>query len=656
MRGMRLPNASPGDLAEAHAAIAAGLADGDLRPAVGRELPLAEAPRAHREIIAGPAARQDRPRALSADRPPRCGPLLRDRRMLGPTRPALRAPRDVGCRRGSPQRPRGGHRDRLPFPQSLARRRARRARPRDPALEGPLDVDVAIVGAGYTGLWTAYYLKKADPHLRVAVLEREIAGFGASGRNGGWCSSFFAGSREATAKRHGRDGGDRHAAGDVRHRRRGRAASPPTRASTRASTRAAPSCRPPTSPQLLRAQEEIEYERSWGFGEEDYRLLGAEEAAVADRRDRQPRRLLHPALRLRRPGAAGARPRRRRREAWACPSTSARPPCASSAGRVETPVGAVTAEVVVRATEGYTVELPGFERVVLPLYSLMIATEPLAADVWDAIGWREHETFNDERFLIVYAMRTEDDRLAIGGRGAPYHWGSRVERRLRSTSPASSRRSRRVVASALPADRAPSRSRTPGAAPSASPATGTAPWASTAPPGSAWAGGYVGDGVGTTNLAGRTLRDLILGHDTELTAPALGRPPLAALGARAAALARRQRGDEGDGQRRQLRGAHRPAEQAGDDGEEAHRRLRCIDPTQAPWQQPPRVPTEAEPRPAARRRRTLVEGLGRPRGGRPRRHAGLDQGLRPASTASPATRPPTTMRNGASRSRRRDLT
>ena len=72
------------------------------------------------------------------------------------------------------------------------------------SLPGPIDLDVAVVGAGYTGLWTAYYLKKADPALRVAVLEKEIAGFGASGRNGGWCHTTFPGSRERAAKTHGR--------------------------------------------------------------------------------------------------------------------------------------------------------------------------------------------------------------------------------------------------------------------------------------------------------------------------------------------------------------------------------------------------------------------------------------------------------------------
>jgi glycine/D-amino acid oxidase-like deaminating enzyme len=65
-----------------------------------------------------------------------------------------------------------------------------------PRLDGDLQADVAIVGAGYTGLWTAYYLKRARPSLRVVVLEQEFAGFGASGRNGGWLTGDLAGSHE----------------------------------------------------------------------------------------------------------------------------------------------------------------------------------------------------------------------------------------------------------------------------------------------------------------------------------------------------------------------------------------------------------------------------------------------------------------------------
>jgi glycine/D-amino acid oxidase-like deaminating enzyme len=73
-----------------------------------------------------------------------------------------------------------------------------------PALDGDTEADVAVVGAGYTGLWTAYHLLRGDPSLRVVVVEREVAGFGASGRNGGWCSALFPASPVGLARRHGR--------------------------------------------------------------------------------------------------------------------------------------------------------------------------------------------------------------------------------------------------------------------------------------------------------------------------------------------------------------------------------------------------------------------------------------------------------------------
>ena len=74
------------------------------------------------------------------------------------------------------------------------------------ALPGDRDVDVCIVGAGYTGLWTAYYLKRADPSLRIAILEARFAGFGASGRNGGWLSGSGARRPQQDGQQHGRDG------------------------------------------------------------------------------------------------------------------------------------------------------------------------------------------------------------------------------------------------------------------------------------------------------------------------------------------------------------------------------------------------------------------------------------------------------------------
>src|ERR1700741_5500476 len=84
---------------------------------------------------------------------------------------------------------------------------ARGIPPRRASLPGSTDADVCIVGAGYTGLWTAYYLQRADPALRVVVLEASFAGFGASGRNGGWVTAGLPGARERYARPpRGKDG------------------------------------------------------------------------------------------------------------------------------------------------------------------------------------------------------------------------------------------------------------------------------------------------------------------------------------------------------------------------------------------------------------------------------------------------------------------
>jgi glycine/D-amino acid oxidase-like deaminating enzyme len=183
-------------------------------------------------------------------------------------------------------------------------------------------------------------------------------------------------------------------------------------------------------------------------------------------------------------------------------------------GRVRTERGSVKAGVVVRATEGYTASLPRHARTLAPVYSLVIATEPLPEEVWDEIGLRRRETFSDHRNLIVYGQRTVDGRMVFGGRGAPYHFGSRVRPEFD--------RDPRVFAALW----ATLREMFPAVAGARvthawGGALGVArDWCASVGldrDGLAWAGGYVGDGVATTNLAGRTLRDLILGRDTSVT-------------------------------------------------------------------------------------------------------------------------------------------
>ena len=396
----------------------------------------------------------------------------------------------------------------------------------------------SIVGAGYTGLWTAYYLAEADPTLRIVVLEAEVAGYGASGRNGGWCSALFPASLGSVA---GLDGGTREAA---------LAQHAAMRATVDEVVRVAAAegidahvakggtislVRSPA--QLRRARAEISDARAWGRGEDDLRFLDADRGGRRPAGHPHPGRDVHAGLRGDPPRPAGAR-------AW--PTAVERrgvrihertPVTAIEPGRAVTAHGTVRAEVVVRATEGYTATLAGQRRAVAPVHSLIIATEPLPADVWDGIGLRRRETFSDHRHLIIYGQRTADDRLVFGGRGAPYFLASRTRATFDGDYPVF-RRLHRTLVDLFPGGRRP-----PGHARVGRRARRAARLvrlgrAGPPAPGSAWAGGYVGDGVGTTNLAGRTLRRPGAAPGHRPGPAALGRAPVPGLGAGAAAVAR----------------------------------------------------------------------------------------------------------------------
>jgi glycine/D-amino acid oxidase-like deaminating enzyme len=185
-------------------------------------------------------------------------------------------------------------------------------------------------------------------------------------------------------------------------------------------------------------------------------------------------------------------------------------------GVVRTEHGDVRARTVVRATEGYTARLPGARRALAPVYSLIIATEPLPDSVWDEIGLRERETFSDHRHLIIYGQRTADGRMVFGGRGAPYHFASRI-RPDYDRVPRVFAALERTLGELFPVLRGATITHRWGG-----PLGIARDWHASVgldrDTGLAWAGGYVGDGVSTTNLAGRTLADLITGRTSELTA------------------------------------------------------------------------------------------------------------------------------------------
>ncbi|UAB95778.1 FAD-dependent oxidoreductase [Dactylosporangium vinaceum] len=378
-----------------------------------------------------------------------------------------------------------------------------------PPLPGDAEADVCIVGAGFTGLWTAYYLAVADPSLRITVLEAQTAGFGASGRNGGWCSALFPKSVAYLDRRYGRaDALALNAAMESTVDEVGRVAASEGIDCDYAKGGTVTLARTPA--QLSRARAEVDAAAHFGV---ELHLLTADEARtrvgatnVLGATYTPHCAAIQPAKLVR--GLAAACERRGVRLFEHTRVTRLSP------GRAETPLGTVRAPIVVRATEGFTPQLPGLRRAIAPVYSLMIATDPLPPAFWAEAGLARRETFADFRHLIIYGQRTADDRLAFGGRGAPYHYGSTVDPTF-DREPRVFTDLHRTLAELFPALAA-----VPIAHSWGGPLGIARDWMASVgldePTGLAWAGGYVGDGVGTTNLAGRTLCDLIRGERSDL--------------------------------------------------------------------------------------------------------------------------------------------
>ena len=382
-----------------------------------------------------------------------------------------------------------------------------------PGLTSDIEADVAIAGAGLTGLWTAYYLNRADPEISIAICESEIAGFGASGRNGGWCSALFPASLAKLNRMAGRE--QAIAMYRAMHRTVNEVGSVTIAENIDCHWAKGGSVAFARSPsQLRRARDEVEEARMFGFDETDLRLLSAEQASdLAGVSDvlggvYTPHcAAIHPARLVM--GLANLVTDRGVRIFERTPVRRIEP------GRLVTAHGTVKANYVIRATEGYTPGLPGAGREIVPVYSLVIATAPLPAQVWDQIGLETRPTFSDLRHLIIYGQRTADGRLVFGGRGAPYHFGSAVR-------PAFDR-----VPEVFAALRATLIELFPVLSDVAITHTWGGPigiardWCASVgfdeSTGIGWAGGYVGDGLSTTNLAGRTLTDLITGNDSEIT-------------------------------------------------------------------------------------------------------------------------------------------
>ena len=379
-----------------------------------------------------------------------------------------------------------------------------------PALPESTGADIVIVGAGYTGLWTAYYLKKAAPQLRIVVLEARFAGFGASGRNGGWLTNSVTGGREQYVKSHGRPAAERFQAAmnDTVDEVIRVAAAEGIDAGIVKGGEFTVAYDPAQQHRLERAAR---VEQSWAHT--DIELLSKTAAQNRINVAGTTGAMWHPHCARINPAelVAGLA---RTVEALGVEIYENTPVSEIAPHRAVTARGTVTASFVVRATEGFTAGLKGLHRTWLPMNSSLIATEPLAASVWESIGWSGRETLGDMAHAYMYAQRTSDDRIAIGGRGVPYRYGSKTDADGQ-TPQATVDALRDILVRFFPMT-ASARIDHAWSGVLGVPRD----WAATVgldpQTGLAWAGGYVGTGVATTNLAGRTLTDLILDRSSSL--------------------------------------------------------------------------------------------------------------------------------------------
>ena len=381
------------------------------------------------------------------------------------------------------------------------------------SVDSNLDVDIAIVGAGYSGLWTAYYLKQLQPDARIAVIEANQVGFGASGRNGGWCSGFLPMTLSEIERQHGRQQAiemyqqsfatldeieqvitlenincDYHRGGTIHGAT--------------------------NDVQRNRVIEDVKQLHDYGFDDGDSRLLTLEESRTRINisgllaASYTPHcAVIHPAKLVSALASVVERKGVKIYEHSRVVEISSR--------TLKMKDVRVRADVVIRATEGFTSQIRRHRRTLAPLYSYMVATEPLTKLQRDQIGWQNRETYHDARNMIIYVQITSDGRIAFGGRGAPYHFGSRVKPEYDNHNEIH----QRIISSmhevfpftkdleithrwggplGVPRNWKPSVNFDPQS-------------------GIASLGGYVGDGVAATNLAARTLAHLITGDHHPLT-------------------------------------------------------------------------------------------------------------------------------------------
>lgn len=380
-----------------------------------------------------------------------------------------------------------------------------------PSLEQDLEVDVAIIGAGYTGLWTAYYLKRQAPQLKVAIIEAQTSGFGASGRNGGWLMGNLLGEDRLLA---GLPPEQRRASFDLLHGIPDEVATVLEREGIDCDYRKSGvlycAARYPEQEASLRAY--LDHLYAQGLDENDYRWLSPEQLA-------QQIRVAKPYGGIHSPHCATLQPAKlvrglaRAVERLGVTIYENSPVTDWQPGHLRTAKAQVRSHWVVPAVEGYSVTLPPLGRYQLPVQSLLVATEPLSDATWDEIGLSQGQAFSESSRQVTYGQRSADNRLVFGARGG-YRFAGRLRHDFALTEQEVELR-RYLFSELFPQLKHVRISHSWG---------GNLGMSRAFKPhmlcdrrqGIALSGGYGGEGVGASNLGGRTLADLILQRDTPL--------------------------------------------------------------------------------------------------------------------------------------------
>ena len=383
-----------------------------------------------------------------------------------------------------------------------------------PALEIDASFDVVIIGAGYTGLWSAYYLATLAPSLKIAVLESEFVGFGASGRNGGWLAASVPGSLPLYEKHGGRAAAIELVKAMI--------------ATVDEVLRVAESLEiemdaiksgciriATNAAQAVRLKADVAVEQMWEVGSKGWRMESLSEISerikipnvIAGAYSPECARINPAKLVI---GVAQAV------EKLGVKIFEKSPVVKYGVGYVDTAHHRLQAKSIIRATEGFTCRLPGQVRRWLPMNSSMIATEPLSPEIWREIGWDNAETLSDYAHAYTYIQRTIDGRIAIGGRGNPYAYANRFDARG-TTSEETIASLQLALHRLFPATQAAAISFAWSGV-LAVPRDWCAGVSYDIKSGLGWAGGYTGQGVAAANLAGRTIADLVLLRSTALIA------------------------------------------------------------------------------------------------------------------------------------------